>query len=897
MSNLGVNDVTMEDLTVNSQSMKKPPGHSTTMTDDAVNSGVLDAGSICPSQPGKPQPIETISQRKDVMSIDTPIAPADESSAWIESLLPVPSLDLQSDIRTNAFAQLVQGWENYMNDDGMIDPFPNFQQPLQMLQGLSLCGHPAVVVPRLKAGQPVDNSLLVHPVAPSTLRYTYSSPSQINGRKSSSVFDLSSNGNNNEQFHPPPVALDPFQRSSSTPSAFRQHSTYSAFGAGGGSAFTSPRFNGFVPVGRESSCFSTFGPVDFYSMALEDMERTSIEVQDISDCVDTPTESLLKDKVRSKRGAASRAAKFLKDVRVLRRNRRNRGGRENPVQPALESFGSKNCDDDIAIGNELDSSRPIDTAVTVFTETMFNPNDTSFLSGSSEMSAIAKTTFENDGATDVEDDACTVPGLNTSDREEAKEEVSPVDQQYQQLDSDMEEEIGYQHIEAQIQSTSPQVVEMKHHGFFVNSKNLHGESNTTVAPSSDSNPIRIQVSSVQKPRFAMAMEAIAASPSPTQMDQGESSILTPLSQESVNMSPHTTRSSVTVSSSGHTTQATLPSQSTGLQSGLSTISETDREVMEANKDAKRRRGLDSLVTKYKAENDGSSNNSSSSNSTNPHQYFSLASSPVALREGANVPIDHFFTHSPPSGLAGQPTQMLRAHTTSTSTGSRRSESTTSPTTTTSVPVTHASSSSGSSGEEPPTFVSYIDREASSDLTVFRETMEMSSQRATGRDDLEEREASPASEMMGYSDLVLDELMAPSQLRGSRLDRIRSRQQRPPRVPAKGTRPVKTPPPRGSVSPLYHQQLSPPRNIVGHIDSNISRPHVLRSGLSSDPLPSVWNLSQVNDDVDMQSALPVAEQDVAMKCQTYQEQSIEVMTTASAEEVTMTNLVTPEKVGL
>jgi hypothetical protein len=684
------------------------------------------------------------------------------STTWIDSLLPVPSLDPPTDIRSNAFAQFVQGWESYMNDDGMMDPF---QEPLQILQGLSLCGHPTLALPPIKAMDPL---MIQHP--PSTLRYTYSSPTQIT--RKASGFD--------EPFPPPPVALDPFQRSSSTPSAFRQHST--SFGTRDGSAFT-PRCTGFVPVGRESSSLlSTFGPVDFYSMALEDMERTSIEVQDISG--DVPGE-LAKDKLPTKRGPASRAAQFLQDVRVLRRRRqrRNRGGRENPVDFQKDEVAMETVD------------RPMDTAVTVLTETIFNV-DTSFLStGGSELSAP-----NEDGATDVED------GL--SDREE-KESQAGDQQQYHQFDSDMEEEVArYQRIEAQMPSSST-------------SFDLPTEDAT----------MHIQVS--DKPRFAMAMEVIAAA-SPTLEE-------TPWTLSSSNGSPHTTSGS----SSGHTTQATLPSQSTGLQSGLSTISETDREVMEANKDAKRRRGLDSLVTKFKMGEQDGSMSSSSNSSNNPHQYFSLASSP--LRDGAVVPV----------------TPMLRAHTTSTSTGNR-SESTTSPTTTNSLPVTHASSTS--SGEEPPTFVSYIDREASPDF--YRETT--SSQRAA---EGEAREASPASQMMAYADLG-DDLTAPSQLRGSRLDRWR----RPPRP--KG----KTPPPIASpVLVPAPPPLSPPRNMVDLLpEAGISRPHVLRSQFS-DPLAGggggegrIWNPD-----------------DPIVKRRTYQERSIEVLT-AAADELVKPNFVTPEK---
>ena len=903
MSNHGDNDLDLEGFNVTSEHASKMPANELNDADAVMNStvdGVSEHGHFNGASEFQKQQqhIGFVVQHDESVTRTTGMPTVPEMpSDWIDSLLPVPTLDPRTDIRANAFAQFVQGWENYMNDDGLIDPFPNFQQPLQMLQDLSLCGHPAIL-PRLEANNVVNAPLAVHPVAPSVLRYTYSSPSQIHGRKSS-VYESSLTGFNgnqiNDPFPPPPVALDPFQRSSSTPSAFRQHtsSSYSAFGTRDRSAFTTTsRFNDFVPVGRESSCFSLFGPVDFYSMALEDMERTSIEVQDISDCIaNTSASNVIEDKVGSKRGAASRAAKFLKDIRVLRRRRKFRGGRENPVQPTLDTtFGSKNSDDDVAIGSDQYDCT-VDTAVTVFTETMFNPNDSSFLSGSSELAAIAERATDIDGVTDVEDILLTSPSLNVSPHEDATDEAPEREQQYQQLDSDIEEEVGYQRIETQLQSTSPPLVEMKDRIDLLNSVCRPGESINTIATSTETAPIKVQVSTVQKPRFAMSMEGTAASPSPTQMDIGEGSNLTPLSHESIDSSLNTTRS---VSSSGHTTQATLPSNSTGQQSGLSTISETDREVMEANKDAKRRRGLDSLVKKYnKAETDGSSNNSSSSNSTNPHRYFSLSGSPDVLREGAVVPIDRFFMQPSPSLLPiGQPATMARANTTSTSSGSRRSESTNSPTTTVSIPVTHASSSSASSREEPPTFVSYVGQEMSaSKLIAFREENESSPQRTSGKD-LEEREASPAAEIMEFRKFALDEITAPSQVRGSRLGLTR-RQQRPPRFPPKGLHSTKTPPPFDAVSPLRQETLSPPRKIVDLPISNLSRPMVLRS--SSDPLPSVSHSHRLNaDDVHL---LPIVEHispNVA-KSRTYHERNVEVMDASSREEVEQaTTFVSPEK---
>jgi hypothetical protein len=787
--------------------------------------------------------------------------------------------------RSNAFAQLVQGWENYMND-GKVEQFAQIQQPLEMLQGLTICGNPAGTEPS-RFPQEIDASNFrtaaspfMYPMAPAPLRYTHSTPMQ----PKSPFQTLQKESADQGTVPPPPIALDPFQRSTSTPSAFRQHSYYSAFGTPD-SAFTlaSQRssFSGFHTPG---SAYSAFDPVKYYSMALEDMERTSIEVQDITDRSNLAE----KEKVGGKRGAASRAARFLSDVRVLRRRRRSRGGRENPAHPSTLGLESR-------IGEDVASV--LDTAVTVITEPEMNLNDTSLLSRNSEISAIVNRAANGDmGSTDGEEEMQNTSLRSSSSRgfgnlDEAKEEFDPPaeNQQYEQFDSDVEEANRYHNFETQYQPGSPSNPSFP---------SYHDFSDSGVAEKSiDSKKMKIKVSASVKPRFTMASD----SPSPSRME--ECAITHRSSDSAVTTSPQTTRSLVTHSSSGHTTQATNSSSLTGMQSGLSTISETDREVMQANKEGKRRRNLDSLIKTgrmTKNELDGTSTNSSSSASTNSHQYFSLASSPLPLRDGANVPVERFFTNSPTAGAATALAQArLLARSQTASTSSRKSGNTTSPSTTGSVSVAHTSSST-SSGDTPPTFVSYLDREASSHITSFRETMEISSQRATGSDN-EEREASP----LPYPDVSFEEPKGASQVRTARLDKFRS-QRRPPRSPSKGTRPLKTPPPRGSVSPLFQQQLSPPRNIVDHPDSDISRPFVVRS-----TGPSMVLSRSLNDSWTFRHATSVpmeispsmgANENVSdwmldvelVKGRTYHETSIEISSNADAPEDVSENIVTPEK---
>ena len=108
---------------------------------------------------------------------------------------------------------------------------------------------------------------------------------------------------------------------------------------------------------------------------------------------------------------------------------------------------------------------------------------------------------------------------------------------------------------------------------------------------------------------------------------------------------------MTGNTSGHTTIATSTTSGTvssGHVSVLSSVSETDMEVMETNKAGKirvrRQRKLDSVVKSGNV--DGCmSVHSSSTGSTNTNGYVALVGSPAPLREGASMPVDRFFDQS------------------------------------------------------------------------------------------------------------------------------------------------------------------------------------------------------------------------------------------------------------
>lgn len=800
----------------------------------------------------------------------------------------------------SAYSHLVRGWENYLSiHEGM--PFQPLNQPLQMLQDLAFCGPISSNFALLSGGYESDAEMF-QSLAPPALRHTHSNPNQY--RPPMVQFD--DGGNNNfveSDVPPPPVPLDPFQRSSSTPSAFRKHSAAnSSFGTANSSAFFSPpqrlSYSGesFVnSVARHSA----FDPVKYYARALEDMERTSIEVTDVTPSsfveMSEDRETDQKDETMSlfgedapkaattlpaKRGAAFRAARFLSDVRVLRRKRRVRNGRENPAQPLSSDMNDIESKQEDKQCNTTVIPRKLETAVTVFTETNHESAlDTSLLSRSSELSAIV----ESSGNRSLPAES-TGPILNSSsdshmsDHDDRHHHSHSNDNEYHQLDSDIDEEDDlYRRIDSELNVESPNTIPSPSYQNFVDDQSLVSPNDGISSTIPHEYLVGRSATKCQeivpiRPRLQATLASpVAASPSPTPMDCGDASNLTPRSNESSTISPGTTR---TGSSSGHAT-----SIGTNPQSGLSTISETDREVMETNKEAKRRKGLDRLASRRKTDNDGTSQHSSSTDSTNPHGYLALAGSPSSLREGANVFTDRFFTQTP-SYYGSNPNEgFIRSHTTSSV--SRRSGETTSPTAT-SGSATNTSSSS-SSNEQPPKFVSYLDREFQSDLTTFREIMEPSSERSES----DEREQSPApSDMLfGYP---ADSLNASKDLKTLR--------SRPPRSPSKGLRPLKTPPPRLSESPVY-QQLSPPRTIVDHPDSSISRPYVRRSGISSFPHPmlssAAFNSFGMIEDTKIHEKTSFVDNQIYLKDQTYEEHSIEIMTSDSMEENNV-KIVTPEK---
>ncbi|GAX22087.1 hypothetical protein FisN_6Hh335 [Fistulifera solaris] len=697
---------------------------------------------------------------------------------------------------SEALSRLVQGWENYINDAK--------DQPIQMLQDLQLCGEGDL---NLLTDGP--SSFTQHLMQPE-LRHIRSSPLQWRPK----VFDQEMD-QEESNIMPPPIPLDPMQRSSSTPSSFRQNSMCTSIGTEGRSAFTLPsqrvNYTSSVTHPRRSA----FDPVKYYACQLEDMERTSIEVMDM-----TPDKGPAQASTPQRRGAAFRAARFLEDVRVLSRRRRF-GGKGKKGQNSKEKAGGD---------AKAESLAAPDTSITVITE----PDYKSMLVAPEDMYSPP-----------------------VQDTEVANNEEEP-----------------YQRIEAQLQSESPNSSPIR-------PQVVEDQAENQQEQTQYEHSLRIKYSSADK-----KLETLP-SPSPTRMAAGD---------VSETESPGTARSSG--SSSGHATQAASIGSSIAA-SGLSTISETDREVMETNKEARRRRVTGTIGAHTKNESDLASVHSSSTGSTATHCYLPVENSPI-LRDGANVPLDRFFTET-----ALSTGQIITAFVRSQVSGMTRTQSgtTTSASTSEGTTGTHTTASISSQEGPPPTIVSYLERLP--ELVSLRETVESSSTRATGKEG-EEREDSPAE--MG--NLLFEAAKAsierkhksssPAISQCVRHDKFRAR---PPRSPYMIPRSASTPSPTSSPLIIHH---SPPRNIVDKPEPIlVSRPHVMRSGnfMHANTFSLGRSMTTYEEEEEIIARRPKLSfmtgasgtSDAVNSGEMYHDESIEVLKSDSTDTMlTMPAMVTPEK---
>ena len=717
----------------------------------------------------------------------------DEPYNLMGSTVPNGSLQANGNLNSgkpSSIAQLVRTWETFMmNPDGHCgDQF----EPLQVFQQLTLCGAGDGL---LRLGPPLPDDLdprdggLFDPIS---LRHTHSSPLHC----TPSMID-------DDGMKFPPIGLERFHRSRSTPLTTSANSAFGTIlktspyigGRHDRSAFTLTSQRRVTSGSHIAPRFSAFDPIASPD-EMDVTERTSIEVTKLSPPRNRSKSSYCNEDIEdgksrtadtkdTTQSAASRAAKFLSDVRTLRRRRRGRCGRENPARPLSSQEESANRVDNIEeASNNIGSS-----------------------------------TLCQDDSNVIDMVTKVVDGSETFIEEEGKEvdDSHPVGINYQKLESDDESD-RFQTISSPIDAVSPSTIP---------SPIYHHMVDERVGDVDVSRGVQIQVSNVTTHPFDEIDTTFPtySSPIPAQMARDGSS-LTPHSHDS----PGTLRSSGTTNTSGHTTHATNTTVSSGQMSHLSSISETDREVMEANKVGSLLRHDRSSPVVLKNEFELLGGNSSALGYA--LGYFALRNSPENLREGANVEADRFFT-----GAESKAGSSRRAKV-RTSSSSKKGTSC-SPTTNTLASLHTSSRSSSAGGDEPPTFVSYLERQVASDLTTLPDTRRKFPSIREGRGDLEERES--PSEILGYSDVIFEEAKAPRdktskqplpiRLTDGQLFRRRVRSL-PPRSPVKGGRAPTTPPPRvvggESTSPALCR-LSPPRTIVDHrIEPVVSRPYVLRT---------------------------------------------------------------------
>uniref|UniRef100_A0A7S1YHW5 Uncharacterized protein n=1 Tax=Grammatophora oceanica TaxID=210454 RepID=A0A7S1YHW5_9STRA len=703
-----------------------------------------------------------------------------------------------------SFAALKQNWETIIN------------QGTRGLQNLSLCGAGADGIAQIAAGAAVpgtsggtgEDAPTDDPFAPIVLRHTHSLPLVY----SHSLMD-------DDEPILPPVGLDSTRRSSSTPSsssAFRSRSATSAFGP---KLRTMPHLGGpddrsafTLPMQRSSYASSDSGiryssPFDPF---FDDVERTSIEVTNMGapsrTGADKKEEGSTEGGAAHKESAASKARRFMSNnFRVMRRKRRS--GRENPARPPSTSSSSKSSED--SRQNQAD--------------------DESLSTKSSAGGREASTKPKSTGLTVKQAFSGTNPQKSSRKGSSKKDNTSlGKKSSYHQLGSDVDEDDQQQRLSLDVESPTA-IPSPAYHHFPDDRPNSRTESTDVVGHEDDANVVKIEVSSSAKPSSTPLVEL-----SPNRDFIGCADESSP-STGSFSPTP-TVRSSVTQSTSGIGSFT-----SSGGRTQLSTVSETDREVMETNKAGKLARKLSQHNRKKNNNAEGGEHvsvHSASTSSTNTHGYLVLGNSPVPPREGATMPVDRFFsnsriatTHSPSSSNSSTSVRSTSVIKGDGSFDVSQSSSDPSKKTDASPISLKSSMSSQSTTEEPPQFVSYhMDHQTTGQSKGIST---VSSQRTP---DSSDRDSPARIVPVGYSEVIFEEAkpQASTLIRPGVKCRAKRVTSRPPLSPAKGLRTPTTPPP--SSSPAHYQQLSPP-NIVDQVDrtGDLSKPYVFRSGPGRGPV--------------------------------------------------------------
>ena len=768
----------------------------------------------------------------------------------------------------SSFAQLVRSWETYMND-GTGGQF----QPLHVFQKMNLCG-PEDGLARLTDAYALYSPSYSELRQPYLFGHTHSTPSTPSMQTKSILDD-------EDEDEPPPYGLEILNRSRSTPLST---SANSAFGtilktapykhyASDRSAFTLPLHRTSSGASSSSQNISsrqtTFNPIR-HDKDLE-AEMTSIEVTDVParPRLDEKPNLAASEEVKPSKNvenkSAGSAAKFLSDVsKNFRRRYIQRGGRDNPARPPSTSDdSSKKCD---------------------------------------EETISSKSSASTNGSSCLKQQSLNKPCVASNNVKTEREQESPSDTPYQELDSDHDDGPPFTSDYVKVDGTET-ISSTPYH-------NVDVDQPVTA----QINRVNIEVSTATR-EPSPDPNVLYAVPSPEPSELAADCNTEASSNDSWSLL-EASRCSSTTHTSGHTTQASSTSNSSGQLTRLSVISETDREVIETIKAGKLLN--QNQATSEETKGDSLTKSIPLSRNVRYRDYVALPDSPVDLREGANVPADRFFTlpgsHPAEKGGSAKIKNLVQ---------SKKSTSN-SPTTISSASASMTTNSSSSSATDaPPTFVSYLDRKLTSDLSFMRETVESSSPRADDSNS-EKRESSPAAEMLGYTDVVFEEAEAPPNAETGKTTskkprpiwptkgfhfgrRVRSL---PPRSPHKGSRtPTTPPPPSGSVSPALP---SPPRNIVDHrMDPNVAKPKpsvVIRRPVSSRLLHHetstgsghiVFN-NRIADEISSQGGHEVVRigteyeswqtrvqrghsPPIGFRSRTYDEHSIEILKTDSKED--------------
>jgi len=798
----------------------------------------------------------------------------------------------------SSFDRNVQGWEVTISQAGNVDPTTNGFERLRISENLILCGVSSVddvdndrhaTPPQLvrdfltNMDSETDCRVLTQSIE---FKHTKSTPLQ-----QSQMLD----DNDDDILIMPGVNL--MKRSSSTPSSFQPCHIGGSFGrqipldSQGASAFSQPPQRRTSSVGSGCDIFSSaFDPVWSLNIvgspnrkggtpvALPPPPKSPILPSHGSWQVDTGIG------VGSSKSQANIASRVYRDVQMFRR-RHFRSGRENPARPPSTSSSSRGADDDIIKKDCNDDSNAHIEGIQTSSSDEGPPSLP--LTNNEDRTTGGRQRRTNGRHPHVE------LSLSVGSDEEHDHEGTISQSTHSQSINH-----GYQHLGSQdaddeaggnpqsIESSSP-IVPLPTLG--ENPTSISSPVYQNFDDGHDENPLlspreagrhyqcvsKTPSHSLSATVLELAIDAQDYNLSPSSHGSGSQSHTTIQSVLSNNTSSQThTASTPGIMRSGQiVTSTTVASSAT----------EADMEVMETN-------CRERLRQHHVVDTDGTvSIHSFSTSSTNPNSYLALPPSPASLRNGANLPVDRFFagtrmpfTFSPGSNLSslglgsvaasnGTIPEQAAAYLNSKKPAAQgnATSGTGSPATVSSSSLAHTTSPN-SIGEEPPRFVSYLERPPSSPAVAVRAgRFARLRMRANVKLEKEEEEESPLVECSSHdweeatqSERTCDS--PKSTQPGTKRETLKKKwiklKLKPPRSPVKmesrrsgapstnsgrddsnyGSRsPICTPPPQSVLISPFSNSANTPRSPLPILDSHrpfdlqrrgAARPRVRRSNV-------------------------------------------------------------------